>query len=464
MPKSPARQKSEAAKLNGLTSGPEKDDYGVDGEVLRVRKTLTGGIGFLLGPDGKPNPLYGMRKTHTIKPAPGPLTGSASASTDTWQLCCASQVKFNAVRIGYLHAGGNGATVGTIGIVAATDDAGTRDFTSLTDANFKKIATPKNGGTSYNSVKTDGTAGWRQITWSGAASVGIADPGAGKTSLTWSDLIQVEGTVDSNGLYPLLVRMYHGSGAYTRIGALTGMQTGTNYKDDVPKNYCVSVARSGDNVTTPGNWADANSLSTGGAPPLLIEFYSGEDVINVVTIGDSRFSVSSELSATKQYLSFEAMLFNALVTAGRPVSMVLGGISGAASSVFQPLAMTEFNAGYQPSVAIYLAYSINDGSPTTALAALAKARLLEFVNKCKAVGALPLLVTAFPKTGGFTAGELAILSDIKTLCAQLSPVVFDPLTVYGDANGDWISGVNQDGNHMKQASYSDMASRISALI
>lgn len=39
----PSRKQAKDAKLNELTSGPEKDDYGLDGEVLRtIRNPVTG--------------------------------------------------------------------------------------------------------------------------------------------------------------------------------------------------------------------------------------------------------------------------------------------------------------------------------------------------------------------------------------------------------------------------------------
>ena len=404
------------------------------------------------------------RASFVVRPCPGPVSATAGPLTDTQLLVASSPVKYNAVRIGYIHAGGSGAVAGLIGVCAATDDVGTQDFTTLTDANFKKVTTPKRGGTTTNALGAAGADGWRTLTWATASSVGIADPGAGKQSITWTDLIQCEGIIDSAGVYPLLVRMYPGSAAASRIGILTGMQTGANYVTDVQKSYALSILRTGDNVTTLANWADANTPSTGSPLALLVQFYAAGDVTDMVVVGDSRFGVSTELNASKAYYSFEAYLNNAFVAASRAVTLFRGGISGGSSAVYQLAAMNLLNTGYAPDVLLYLVWSVNDGSPTTALTAVAKFRAAEIVDKAKQAGAKVILIPYFPKGGGFTAPELAALADVKTFCTSTGATVFDAAATYGTSTGDWNSGVSFDGtNHMTQASYSDMATRVAAL-
>jgi len=369
------------------------------------------------------------------------------------------------VRIGYIHAGGSGAVAGLIGVCAATDDAGTQDFTTLTDANFKKAVTPKRGGVTTNALGSNGADGWRTITWATASSVGIADPGAGKQSVTWSDLIQCEGIVDAAGVYPLLVRMYPGSAAASRIGILTGMQVGANYVTDVQKSYAMSILRAGDNVTTLANWSDANTPATGSPLALLVRFYAAADVTDLMVVGDSRFGVSTELSGSKAYFSFEAYLNNAFAAVGRAATLFRGGISGGTSAVYQLAAMNLLNSGYSPDALLYTVWTVNDGSPTTALTAVAKFRAAEIVDKAKQAGAKVILIPYFPKGGGFTGAELTALADVKAFCTSTGATVFDAAATYGTATGDWNPGVSFDGtNHMTQASYQDMAARIAALV
>lgn len=471
MPKTQARTTREALLDKKLAPATQDElraqiDAYLSGRLDNVLRTklneLTGGVRSLdIGTHDLP--LYGKPRSHVVKPVPGPLVGSASAFSDTTTQLVASPVKYSAVRIGYMHTGGNGATVGTIGLVAATDDVGNRDFTNLTAENFKKVVTPKNGGTSYNSVQTNGTPGWRTLTWAGASAKAMPDAGAGKTSITWSDLIQVEGTADANGMYPLLVRLYHGTGPYTRIAGLTGMQTAAQYATDVLGNYCLSISRSGDNVTTPANWSDANSTFTAGGLPILVEFFSADDVATLMLVGDSRFGVSTELSASKQYLSVEAMLGNSFKAAGKRGVVIGCGLSGQASSVFEPLAASIVSAGVKPTAAAFMAWSVNDGSPTTALTAIAKYRMLEFISLCGDYGVRPIIVTAFPTAGGFTAPQLAALADIKSLALSMTEDVIDPLALYGDTSGAWANSWNTDGNHLTQVGYADFVSRLAAI-
>lgn len=54
----PSRKKAKDAKLNELTDPPAADDFGLDGEVLRIRKTLTGGGNFYGGGGEIPKSVF----------------------------------------------------------------------------------------------------------------------------------------------------------------------------------------------------------------------------------------------------------------------------------------------------------------------------------------------------------------------------------------------------------------------
>ena len=184
-----------------------------------------------------------------------------------------------------------------------------------------------------------------------------------------------------------------------------------------------------------------------------------------MTAGDSRFDAVTEAPDVTgaAYRSFGFKLAKTLTDGGTNTHLIRAAFGGATSAQYQQhgMAVLDYAA---PNVALYLVYSINDGTPTRAIIDAAKARAVAFVKKCRAKGVQPYLITSYPR-GSMTAPEKALLDALDVWSAASGVPYFSPLVQYGTASGDWQSGVSTDGtNHMTQAAYQDMATRVGAAI
>ena len=410
------------------------------------------------------------RASFIVKPAGGAINAIATPATSTMLTVCGSPVPYYAIRLHYQHWGGAGAigvVTGLKALIGASDDIGTLDFTDVTAAAFKKCVTPRSAGSEFNTVVTNGSPGWKSVTWAGAASVNLADPGAGGVVWASSDVIYERGLLDAaRGVYPLLIRTNYGSAGYSYCTNLTGQQTADNLTADFPTRPLAHLSRSGDSVTTPSGWINSSG------PNWYVEFFTAAGVVTVQMVGDSRFGVSSEFSATKQYRAAEMHLHTALAAAGVTAAVVRNGISGGAALATNQTTGTlsywanAIGAQALPQPAqwlVYLIYSINDGALTDGLMSLVMAKAADFASRAKAAGQRVMFVTAFPKDSGFTEAELARLAAIDAFADSVGDFVFDPLTAYGDATGAWAL-YRFDSSHMTDAGYQDMASRIAAVI
>jgi len=124
--------------------------------------------------------------------------------------------------------------------------------------------------------------------------------------------------------------------------------------------------------------------------------------------------------------------------------------------------MQHLNGLTPPTVAVYLAYSVNDGSASDQLLNACRARVLEFVHKCASVGTIPIIVSLFPQQT-LTAGQYPLMAAFDDWCRDLGYLYFSPLKTYGDSAGLWTGGWNIDNYHMNIAGYIDMAGRIAAI-
>lgn len=443
---------------------------GVVGPVYDVSGNLAFGNGERVTPRGTKN----IGKA-TIVPF-GTLNSTNTPTALTGGLALPIPVKFNAVRIGYMHLGasGVGATAGTTLLVAESDDMGLLDYNYTaapgdSTAEFRKFIEPHLGGAKYNSIVAAGNPGWKQVTFAGADTVDIDAPATGAVSVTWSDLITLEGVADINdeSVFPLLIRLFNGTGAYTRQSNITGIVTLTNARDEMGKLAPKFASRSTNGVATPSNWTTGftPSFTDSNWPPLAIELYTEGRLVSVSFIGDSRFALSTELTATKRFLNAPVMLQNILTERG--INVQLQQLSGAGwtSEQYLSRALPALESNNKPDYAIYIIYSINDGSPTAALVNASKVRLHQFLDTCYERQTIPIILTAFPILNGFTEQKMVLLVGLESYARNMGLAVISPLALLGTAsNGDWLPGMGFDGNHASQAGYQVLAEEIAKYI
>lgn len=426
-----------------------------------------GNVTGLVGPSGEMllrGPFSGRKLKTLLRPG-GTITAQAITGGLTQCMAINLPCKFDAIRIGYIHAGGSGAASNVIAAIAASDDIGSCNYADADTAALRKFITPRRGGTEYNTLAANG---WHAVTWGGAASTGVADAGANKFTVAWSDVIQCEAieSVNDAGWYPLLVRVYPGAGPYTTQN-YSGSTTGTNYNASNSAKW-MQCSRTGDNVTDPSTFSTGNTpaLSSSGAPSVVIEAWSNASQSSVIFIGDSRFETVSETAYTTTH-AFAGLpyLFQKAATAN---SLKCGVIRNARSSFtttqYRDNALSML-ASAAPDVAIILGYSVNDGYATSSVISTCKANLLRVVDQCLTQNVVPIIVPAFPDLS-WNATYLANVRDFVAWCQALGYPVFDALTRYGDSNGVYLSAYNDGtlGSHMNQAGYAQMASDLAQFV
>ena len=363
--------------------------------------------------------------------------------------------KFDAVRIGFVHVGGAGAVVGMTAAVAATDDVGDRSNTNT--AAGRRFATPFRGGVEKNEFSLDG---WSRVTVGGATSWGIADSGGNNINIAWSDIIEVHGIEDSlnPGVYPLLVRVYGGTGAFTRTGN-TGFADPARFLTEAGKIYAMGCSRVGaaDAIGTLANWANLSNVGFSDADciAMVIEVWSADGVKTVMLAGDSRFALPPpSLEATVSYRGVGFFLEKALSDAGKAVTVARCARGAQTNATIEQWA-NSYYATIIPDVTIRLGYSINNGVPTAALLATEKTRILKAIEADLSRGVIPVLLPICPYSTGFGAALSAAL-DFNAWCKNLGVPYVDVLERYGDALGGWKAGYNEDANHMTNAGYADL--------
>lgn len=405
----------------------------------------------------------------TFKPF-GFLASHPTSGGPTRSMAFCSTVPFSAVELSYVHLGGNGAATGIIACVAPTDDPGALDYSLGNVVSNKKFIVPIRGGTEYNTLSADG---WQAVTWGGASSASAADAGAANISIAQSDVIPCQAIPAANGsgLYWGLVRWGENTGSPRTYGSsYTGIATGTQYNDEAGfAKIFFNTGNSAGAVASPSTLSTANTqtFADSPGPNLMVRLHSifAARPKTIMTVGDSRFDTVTEPSyaASTGYASFGFKLAKALTDGGTKTHLIRAAFGGLASRYYQQHAMAVLDYA-APNVALYLVYSINDGTPTRTLVDAAKARAVAFVKKCRAKGVQPYLITSYPY-GSMAAPAKALLDELDVWAAASGVPYFSPLVQYGTASGDWQPGVSTDGtNHMKQAYYQDMATRVSAAI
>lgn len=377
-------------------------------------------------------------------------------------------VKFSAIRIGYPHLGGNGALSGMKALIAATDEIG--DLTYTNTAGCKKFITPMRAGVEKNTVAADG---WQAVTWGGAATASASDLGTDNIDIAWSDLIPCESlplasdpTGRFSGYYPLLVRIFAGAGYFSRSSYI-GFSDPAKFLAECGAQVVLGANKSGgDFVGTPASWAQAGtpSFSDSAVLPLIIEAYAEGRKPTVLFVGDSRFaSAPSTESSTYAYRTLATKVEQAAMSDGVPLKLLRCCQGGKTTATYYQRASKILANSIQPNVSVYLGYSINDGSPTAALLAAAKVRVLQHVDQCLKLGVTPVILSIFPATGGLA--NMTDVAKFETFCASLGVPYLSPLAIYGTAAGDWANAADHvDNDHMSASGYTDLAARIYALI
>lgn len=439
--------------------------------TLKAKKSPSGKVVGVTGLDGQlTSAKFDLRPAFLSRAIGGPMTSASNVQSNTFELITSSPVPYYAFRITYHFLGGNGSPAGFKAIAAATDDLGSRDFTDVSLAAFRKCQVPKLAGTTYNSTVTDGSPGWKAVTWNGQSTVGTTDPGATAIVSLTSDIIYETGALDAVlGAYPLLIRYMYGSASWSFESQLTGQQTATNYKDDFPTMAYASLNRSGDSVATPSGWAESATPSTSsGAACITVEYFSDSEVVSVAMVGDSRFGVSSEFSATKQYRGMDHYIHNSLIALGKNPSIVRHGINGGTSLLYTTNALADYNLETPAKWLVYLIYSVNDGSPTTAVLAQAKSRASQFLEQARRKGQRVLFVTAYPSglngAPTYSAGTVTTLNALVAWANTRADIVFSPLATYGNADGSYGLAYGYNTDHMLDSAYQTMATALATLI
>lgn len=402
----------------------------------------------------------------------GGLTASASDAPDS-TVVMARQVpfEFSAVRLGYVHLGGFGAVSGISALVGTSDDIGPGDYSlGGGSAELKKFVTPSANGVETNALSTDGgLTGWMPVTWGGAATGGVADPGALQHSVLWSDVIQLPSRENTAtpGWHNLLVRLRQATGSsYTRCSRV-GINVGTNLVNRAGGPRLLFASRAGDHITNPSTWTRGltASLPASPLPPLMIQFLGANGASKTVLVaGDSRFDLSTELSATEIFVSTTFMLQWSQENNNR-YQVVQCAKSGETSAWYlDRLLKSIADPDVQADDAFYLVYSVNDGSITPGILATAKTRAARALAACQRRGIRMRFVTSFPRTA-MTPQEYADLVALRGWCIRQvgESNVIDPLDIYG-TNGVWRPEFLSSGNHGNQACYADLARRMALML
>jgi lysophospholipase L1-like esterase len=391
------------------------------------------------------------------------LYNVSSNSSRTFLYVIMLPVEFSAARIGLRFLGGSGDMTDMKAIVASTDDIG--DLLYQNTAETKKFVVPQRDGSTYNDRSF---LGWKDVTFDGASSTSITDVGSGNDVVVWSDIVDVqavsladdpEGTFD--GYYPLMLRV-HGTGIFTVSGSNDG-QTSQEYFDSSGARIHLNAERSGDGVTTPTQWGVANtpSFRSSNTLAVVVEAYTQEQNRSFMMVGDSRFATASTIESSVGYKVTAWRVERDLVAAGIKASVINTAKGGNTSDEYYARAKAMLDSDViKPTDAVYLIYSINDGLPTDQIIANAKANCLRFLETCATKGIKPVLVTSFPRPSNYTTAELALLEGVETFATQTGFKTVSPLKLFGDANGVWLTGINEDSSHMTPEGYDQLAAAI----
>lgn len=401
------------------------------------------------------------------------LNNIETRSNDNATVCQLIMVpcEYSAVQIGFSHVGGNGAMVGVEMAVAATDYLG--DLSYDRNPQGQGFVTPHFEGAEINE---ESFYGWKRATFSGSTSTDIADAGANNISTVWCDPVDVQGRAvfddpsgRFDGYYPLLIRVYLGTGVFSRCSA-NGFNVPSAYLADTGANILLGALQNqGNSVATLSNW-NKNDGDTFFGPdriyPLMVRAYTKDykTTNSVMFCGDSRLADAPiSITSTNAYRNLMWRVEGLAVAAGKKFNTVAASHGGRNTNVYGQRG-DELLGDAQLNWSVYLIYSINNGTLDAEELANVKAKALRHINKCAENGVRPLLLTSFPYSTGYAPDVLARIEEIEAFAESTGLQYLSPVKIYGDENGGWTGAWNEDDNHMTEAGQDDLAARIYAIV
>lgn len=398
-------------------------------------------------------------------------TPSVSTTHDgrTMHMAIPVPFEYTGVQILIPHLGGSGAMNGVKLCVAASDDIGPGDYSLGTgDVTLKKFLVPHRGGTVTNSSTADqGETGWQRVVRGAENAFDLQDRGAFRWDTVLTDRVNLRGLRDVTytSRFPLLVRFQTPGNVLTRT-SYAGTHTADQFKVDgggVPP--FLFATRNGDRVTDPGSWgiADTPTFSTSPLIPLGIVLFGAARYSAVLFSMDSRGAISTETSAAAAYRStefyFETQAKNTKYT------VVKSSWAARTEDEYSAFAIALMQGGRNTiQHVIHLIDSVNDGPVTQETINANKATALAVKASADAIRAETTFLVTYPRSTVIPGDQMALLNELDTWARQNARRVFNPLQVYGKADGTWRTGVGFDGNHMVNTAYADMASRLYDLL
>lgn len=452
------------------------DKIGTDDEIIKAEEIHLAGLPQTPGAPAGFGNLVAVTKTTLNRTNAKPyatqlLNGNGGVFSAASAVSLAQMIMiphdFVAIRIGYAHRGGSGPVTAAKILVATTDNIGDLSQTQTNAA--RQYLVPVKNGVEYNDISANG---WTAATFSGNSELSIADAGTNNFSYAFSDLIPLRSIplagspARFQGCFPLLVRMFAGTGQYTK-GGMTGFGETSGFIAESGKHLQLGCAKAGDAVTTLSNLVPGSTVSFGDdkSLPIIVQAYTSNGLSRtILTAGDSRFASCSEFPS-KLYRNLQFFIEQQASAANLDYNCVAVAQGGQTMDAYNQRAIAYMNAGGFANCALYLGYSINDGIPTAAIMQNNKYKLILFVEKCREKGIVPLIVTAFPLGTGYTNESAILLNEFVAFVEAMKVPYLNPLAIYsGNANYGWNPTFQFDNSHMNDEGYRDLAGRCINLI
>lgn len=339
--------------------------------------------------------------------------GTANGSPGwTSHLTMESPAEFTHVQIGVLNAE-TSALTGVTGVIAASNGV----------ASFFNPA----GGS------------WLPVTWAGASSATApARVSANEPSILLSDWIAVPSLARvDGGVNPVAMARSFVPSANATFSTSSNIYTGLWSNNRIWRSRA-----NGDFVTTTTGWPNAEGTTSW---LQIMRFRGASKRVTVMGCGDSTFAGFGTTSNGPNSWGLVAERRGAF-------SWVNAGISGQSTTTYLARCLNQVNI-LRPSVAVWLLYSSNDGTPTQALADAAWARAIQFVVYCESIGVAPMIATGIPYTGQYTLAQDNIrkaLND-KARASGIALFDFDAAITDGGAPASIAAGLGSDSRHLNDA-------------
>ena len=316
-----------------------------------------------------------------------------------------------------------------------------------------KVSTAATVGDGNNSAGT-----WTNVTFSGATTVTLPNAtDANDPTLTLSDWIPISSLARSDvvgGLPLLFARMFlPAATTLFPINFNTGItSTGWSSKSDGRIRPCRKQV--GDAITTPS--AFTSTTETSGCPIYAVRYRARGRVVSVASFGDSIGAGASSGGGTLYGDGHIYRACTALSTLSSPVQLQNMGWGGQTSAQILARAIRAIPV-LKPDVAIYSAFTPNDGLPTAETNNAARQRVAQFYSVCADYGVVPVILNGIPmpaSTPNVTQDGFRKKYNSE-LAAFSQTIIVDQNSAIGDGAlpEGIISGKSGDGLHPNDAGY-----------